>query len=190
MSTSEVEQYPTSPKPDPTTLDEALARQNTTPEAAWDLAVQAKWGFVPEGDESPYEYDQGDTLTVEYDNLYDLADIALAAMKLAGGGPADPVRDGRCEDYDNDPTKSYHAHDTPRCKDQGVEWFEGRWLCRRHIERRDRPAIIADAEDTCDCGDYRYQHDEWVGPCNVCKDKTQPWDGCQRFVLHQRKEMV
>ncbi len=89
MST-DVEQYPAPPQPDPTTLEEALARLNTTPREAWDMAVAAKWGFTPDGRESPYEYDQGDRLTVEYDTLYDLACVALAAMKLLGNGPADP----------------------------------------------------------------------------------------------------
>ena len=67
----------------PADIAEALKRLNTTPEGAWKLAVAATWGFCGDAD-SPYEYDQGDRLLVEYDDLYDLASIALAALKLLG----------------------------------------------------------------------------------------------------------
>lgn len=72
-----------SERPEPTTLADALARKNnTTPEQAWELCIKAKWGFCEDGSESPYEYDQGDRLVVEYDDLFQVADIALTALKL------------------------------------------------------------------------------------------------------------
>lgn len=79
-----------SERPEPTTLTDALARKNnTTPEQAWELCVRAKWGFCADGSESPYEYDQGDRLVVEYDDLYQVADIALTALKLLRTPEAD-----------------------------------------------------------------------------------------------------
>jgi hypothetical protein len=67
-------------------LDEALARfVNMTPEEAWALAVKAKWGFTAGDGDSPYEYDQEDQLVVWYDDLHNLASIAIEAMKLLGG---------------------------------------------------------------------------------------------------------
>ena len=68
---------------EPTTLAEVLARLNFTPEQAWSLCADAKWGFPPEGCDSGVEYDQGDTLVVAYDDLYDVANIALEALRFA-----------------------------------------------------------------------------------------------------------
>lgn len=34
---------------------------------------------------------------------------------------------------------------------------------------------------TCKCGDYRSQHHESNGECNVCVHGASPWDGCQRY---------
>lgn len=84
---SEVLQSPPVDTPAPTTLEEALARINTTADRAWELLIKAKWGFCSDGFESPYEYDQDDTLTVAYDDLYDVANIGIACMKLIGWPP-------------------------------------------------------------------------------------------------------
>lgn len=48
-----------------------------------------------------------------------------------------PPRDDRCEDFDTKPGVHYHAHDLPRCRDRGTDWFEGRWLCDRHRQQRE-----------------------------------------------------
>lgn len=80
---SDVAQSDTPERPAPRTLADGLARfNNKTPEQAWDLCVKAKWGFHNSDGDSPYEYDQGDTLAVSYDDLYDVADVALTAMKV------------------------------------------------------------------------------------------------------------
>jgi len=82
VSTDGVQQGPQVSLPAPRTLADALARFNMTTQGAWDLAVHAMWGFCADGSELLYEYDQGDTLVVDYDDLYNLASVALAAMKL------------------------------------------------------------------------------------------------------------
>ena len=81
----EVMSTPPVSRPAPASLEEAMRRLNTTTADARKLAMRAKGGFVP-GSDTPYEYDQGDTLTVHYDDLYDLADIALAAIDQAQRG--------------------------------------------------------------------------------------------------------
>ena len=76
-------QAPPGPSVDRADLPARLAGINFTFNRAFQLAVRAKWGFVPPEHESPYEYDQGDTLVVDYDDLYNLAEVAIVALKAA-----------------------------------------------------------------------------------------------------------
>ena len=40
--------------------------------------------------------------------------------------------------------------------------------------------------DICICGDYRHQHENGVGKCNVCYWMPYPKGGCQNFTLAQK----
>jgi len=40
--------------------------------------------------------------------------------------------------------------------------------------------------DICICGDYRHQHENGTGKCNVCHWMPYPEGGCIEFVLAQR----
>lgn len=71
-------QETTADRAEPTTLVEALARFNMTVDRALDLARRCCDGY----DGGDYEYDQGDIVVVDFDDLYNLARVALASMAL------------------------------------------------------------------------------------------------------------
>jgi len=77
MSNSEVQMHIPSPRPEPITLKERLARFNYTPEGANALV---SW-YQDLCSSSDLEYDQGDVVSVDYDQLYDLILIAEAALE-------------------------------------------------------------------------------------------------------------
>lgn len=40
--------------------------------------------------------------------------------------------------------------------------------------------------DVCECGDYRSDHSDGVGPCRVCVHSAVPYDGCEEFCFSRR----
>lgn len=63
---------------EPATLVEAFAGFNMTVDHALDLARRCRDGY----DGGDYEYDQGDVVVVDFDDLHNLARVALASMAL------------------------------------------------------------------------------------------------------------